>query len=270
MLLKTNYHCHLWRLCVSLVLWMIVIGGYAQDSPYQLSEARDIPLLGVGLAGTIGSVLLKEQRDPLTLRELNSLRTDNILAIDRSVGNFSNDARIASDVLVASTFAMPLVLLAFEESRADAGTWAVMLLETVLLNEALTGMTKALVTRPRPFAYNKQLSAEERMTDDNTFSFFSGHTSHSAALAFFTARVISAYVDQPAVRTAAWTVAALVPAATGLMRYQAGKHFPTDVVVGYVVGASVGWLVPYLHQPQKRRARAFQVVPHGLGVAVVF
>ena len=272
MLSSTHGFSLLLRFCVLLSLWLAALGGYAQGSPYQLTKAREIPLLGVGIAGTVGSMLLKEEREPLTLQELNALRASDILAIDRSVNNFSGSARVASDVLVASSFAAPLILLTFEESRADAGTWGVMLLETVLLNEALTGMTKALVTRPRPFTYNETLSSEERTTDDNTFSFFSGHTSHSAALAFFTARVISVYVDRPAVRTVAWTVAALLPAATGWMRYEAGKHFPTDVVVGYAVGASVGLLIPYLHRSRKRSSseRAFRVVPYGLGIAAVF
>jgi len=43
-----------------------------------------------------------------------------------------------------------------------------------------------------------------------------------------------------------WTTAALIPAITGYLRVKGGKHFPTDVVVGYVVGALVGILVPRL------------------------
>jgi membrane-associated phospholipid phosphatase len=38
-----------------------------------------------------------------------------------------------------------------------------------------------------------------------------------------------------------------MPLTTGLMRYKAGKHFWTDVLIGYAVGALVGVGVPALH-----------------------
>lgn len=263
----------------SVLFLLVSLGSYAQqrvdtrNSPYQLRYSQEIPLMGIGTAGSVVSVLLREQRSPLEVGELNELSTDNVLSIDRSaIANYSNGARIASDGLLIVSYAAPLALLAFEEARSDASTLGLMLLETLLLNETLTGMTKALVTRPRPYTYNTELSTELRIDDDNTFSFFSGHTSHSAAAAFFAARVISAYTDQPTVRTIAWAGAIVLPAATGLMRYEAGKHFPTDVVVGYAIGASVGLLIPYLHEVRKndRSDQRVQIVPHGLGVAVVF
>ena len=54
-----------------------------------------------------------------------------------------------------------------------------------MLNEALTGITKALVKHPRPYAYNQDTPEAVRTSRENTFSFFSGHTSHSAAVSFF-------------------------------------------------------------------------------------
>ena len=65
---------------------------------------------------------------------------------------------------------------------------------------------------------------------------------------FFTAKTLTDYVDRPGVEAVAWTTAALLPAATGFFRYKAGKHFPSDVIVGYVVGATVGVLIPHLHK----------------------
>ena len=50
-----------------------------------------------------------------------------------------------------------------------------------------------------------------------------------------------------------WAAAAAVPAATGILRQQAGKHFWTDVVVGYAWGAAVGLLVPELHKLGKKK-----------------
>ena len=67
-------------------------------------------------------------------------------------------------------------------------------------------------------------------------------------LRFFTAKTLSDYTNRSGVQAVAWTGAILLPAATGFFRYQAGNHFPTDVVVGYVVGAAVGIIVPHIHK----------------------
>ncbi len=222
---------------------------YAQEGTYQLRAAREIPLLAGGAAGVTASVLLRHKHKPLSAEDIGKLNASDILAIDRGDDNYSEAAAATSDVLVLSSFAAPLVLLAFEDARNDAGTLGLVLLETVMMNEALTGITKALVKRPRPYTYNPKVPEAVRTSRENTFSFFSGHTSNSAALAFFTAKTLTDYVDRPGVEAIAWTTAALLPAATGFFRYRAGKHFPSDVVVGYVVGATVGILIPQLHKP---------------------
>jgi membrane-associated phospholipid phosphatase len=47
----------------------------------------------------------------------------------------------------------------------------------------------------------------------------------------------------------AWNAVVLYGAATGVgaLRVAAGKHFPTDIIVGAVLGSAIGWLVPTLH-----------------------
>ena len=226
-------------------------GAYAQEGTYQLSNSREIPLLATGAAGMTASILLRNKREPLSLEGVDKLSVDDILAIDGQGTNYSEGAAITSDLLVCSSFAAPLALLAFSETRGDAGTLGLILLETMMLNEALTGITKALVKRPRPYTYNRDAPEAVRTSRENTFSFFSGHTSHSAAMSFFTAKTLSDYVDRPGVRAVAWTGAFLLPAATGFFRYKAGKHFPSDVIVGYIVGATVGFVVPHIHKSSR-------------------
>ena len=45
-----------------------------------------------------------------------------------------------------------------------------------------------------------------------------------------------------------WGVAAAVPAVVAYFRVRAGKHFLSDNLVGYAVGATVGVMVPRLHR----------------------
>jgi membrane-associated phospholipid phosphatase len=78
----------------------------------------------------------------------------------------------------------------------------------------------------------------------------------AAASMFFMAKVYSDYHPNSRWRYAVWTVAALSPATTALLRVRAGKHFPIDVALGYVVGAATGYLVPFAHQKlQQKRLR---------------
>jgi len=48
-----------------------------------------------------------------------------------------------------------------------------------------------------------------------------------------------------------WGAAITIPAVMGYFRVAAGKHFPTDVMAGYLVGGAVGFLVPHLHRKKK-------------------
>ena len=50
------------------------------------------------------------------------------------------------------------------------------------------------------------------------------------------------------VKTVTWISAATIPAAMGVLRVRSGRHFPTDVITGYAVGALLGWAVPYIHR----------------------
>jgi F0F1-type ATP synthase assembly protein I len=47
-----------------------------------------------------------------------------------------------------------------------------------------------------------------------------------------------------------WTAAALIPAVTGFSRVNTHNHFPTDVIVGYIVGAAIGYLIPEFHKSE--------------------
>ncbi|MEZ4880043.1 MAG: phosphatase PAP2 family protein [Chitinophagales bacterium] len=50
-----------------------------------------------------------------------------------------------------------------------------------------------------------------------------------------------------------WTGAAIIPAITGLCRYGAGKHFFTDVIVGYAIGSAIGIGIPQLHKIKQKK-----------------
>jgi membrane-associated phospholipid phosphatase len=66
-----------------------------------------------------------------------------------------------------------------------------------------------------------------------------------------------------------WGAAAVVPAWTGYQRYKAGKHFPTDVIAGYLVGGACGILIPELHKSPKNRT-SLTITPSFNGVFLTY
>jgi membrane-associated phospholipid phosphatase len=64
----------------------------------------------------------------------------------------------------------------------------------------------------------------------------------------FMAKVFSDYSTNRNAEVAMWTGAVLFPALTGFFRVDSGHHFTTDAIVGMVMGAAAGYIVPALHR----------------------
>jgi membrane-associated phospholipid phosphatase len=118
------------------------------------------------------------------------------------------------------------------------------------------------VRRPRPLTYNPLVPTSEKTGTGKSNSFFSGHTSFSSAATFFMAKV---YTDYHHIRgwnrILAYTIAAVPPALVGYYRMRAGKHFKTDVMLGFLVGATSGIIVPELHR-NKEKKNALTMIPY--------
>jgi membrane-associated phospholipid phosphatase len=45
-----------------------------------------------------------------------------------------------------------------------------------------------------------------------------------------------------------WGTSLTLASATAYCRVAAGEHFPTDVIVGSMVGSTIGYLIPVIHK----------------------
>lgn len=216
---------------------------------YALQWKTDLSIVGLGLgSGTMGWSFGKKVK-PFQPAELALLDRQDVFQIDRKATYLlSEKAAHASDVLFYAATLAPVLLLADPKISKEGGVVSLLYLETLTLAGGLTQMTKNLARRPRPYTYNPSAPMQLKQQRDARKSFFSGHTSSTAASCFFAAKVWSDFHPGNRWKPAVWTAAALIPAVTGYFRIRAGRHFFTDVTVGYVVGATVGWFVPYSHQ----------------------
>lgn len=110
-------------------------------------------------------------------------------------------------------------------------------------------MGPRFVERYRPAVYYENLPLEERNYGRLRNSFYSGHTATVAVGTFFTAKVYADYhPDLGGKKYLLYGLALVPPTVVGIYRIKALRHFPTDVVIGGIVGAGVGFLVPELHR----------------------
>ncbi len=237
---------------VALLLVLISLHSpvSAQESDvYSLSWKREIPVIGTAGVTHATGFLLNFFKDPLTEQQISNLDEQDIWQLDRSAAsNYSEDFALASDFGTATSMAVPLALAGDPTIRQDWKQLTLLYAESLLVTNGLTTLTKHLVQRKRPYTYNPDAPLAIKLEKDATSSFFSGHTSLAATGTFFAAKVYSDYHPDSPAKPYVWIAAAVLPAATGYFRYEAGEHFPTDVVAGYVVGGSVGILIPEIHK----------------------
>ncbi len=230
------------------------------SSPYRLSWKLDVPLTSFALTTGVTYIILDSQTPSLSDTYINSLKRSDILSFDRDASfNWSPPVATASDVLLYTSFAIPLSLFSDKRIRKDYLKIGLIYAETFALTAAITSLTKNLVKRPRPFVYNQNVAIDFKKERSAQYSFFSGHTSVTAAMCFMTAKIFNDYNKGNKAVPWVWASAALVPAVTGILRQQAGKHYWSDVISGYLIGAAIGILVPELHRnnfvKKKKRIR---------------
>ena len=238
---------------LALVLTPMANAQSSSDSAtYALRWRTDALMLGGSLALAGTGVLVRGSQEPIPENTIGSLRTTSVNAFDRQVFDLIGDRRTAlrnSDMVVGLTVAAPLLLGLDKKVREEWKPLLVMYAETMMLNTGIQNWTSHLTDRYRPITYVTDAPMNERMDNVNHNSFYSGHTSATAAASFFTASVI---VDlHPELGWKRWLVysaAVVPPAMAGYYRMQAGKHFPTDVITGAIAGAAVGTLVPAIHR----------------------
>lgn len=231
----------------ALCMCVVLLPGWSLGQQrYQLGWRRDAALVGAGL-GLNGIALLQAQR-PLPALTV-PLDPAAVNGVDRlALGRWDPASHTASNVLfgVGVGVSLASAMLVYKDDGPMVP--AALILESSLLTAGITNVVKELVKRPRPYLYEPGIPAELLAGRDDRHSFWSGHTANMAAISFTTAFLVQGSEASAAVKTTTWIGAATVPAAMGWLRVRSGRHFPTDVLTGYAIGAFVGWAVPYIHR----------------------
>ena len=215
---------------------------------YELSAGKELGIIGSAVGLSSLSAYFNAKNDIITKAEIQALDANDVWKFDRWVTKqYHLSAKKSSDLALFGSFLLPLTTLANSNSQGEFGKVSLMTLQTILLNSSITNLVKVTVKRPRPYLYNQDVALSLKLRKADRYSFFSGHTSTTAALAFMTAQMHTDFNGGRA-NAAVWSIAAAIPTFTAIQRMRAGKHFLSDVLLGYLIGATVGILVPQIHR----------------------
>lgn len=256
-----------------------------KDKGSQVYRMNPWVSLGIVLASWGSNAVLLtriKEKDNLDDAALAAVDPDNVPGFDRwalrqdpeESGKFHR----LSDRIFEGATVLPIFLLLDRSIRRD---W----LETILLyaeTQSVASITYAaspfgpqFVNRYRPIVYYESVDYDQRVYGEQRNSMFSGHVSTIAASTFFAAKVYTDYHPELGGKKYIFYGLAAVPAlASAYYRIKALKHFPSDTMIGGIVGAGIGWLVPALHKRwAERTADRFSLSGYygtdGKGLAVL-
>ena len=239
------------------------------QSPYKTSWEKDGIILGSNLAVAFLGSSLENKTTPLSVQEIDALSRNKVNAFDRSATyNWSKNISSVSDVCVIMTALSPVSLFLDKEIREDFQTVSTMYLETMLLAAFLPSIAKGSAERIRPFVYNENAPLNDKLDVEAKKSFFSGHTTVAFASAVFLSTVYEGCFPDSKYKNYVWAGSLFTASLTGFLRYESGAHFPTDVLIGAVVGSAVGYLIPYLHNTNSSESDVYPSINNTNGITL--
>ena len=222
----------------------------APGRAYQLSWGIDLPVIAIGTVMMTARGMRDQASGPpaYCLTTPQGCDKNRLLFIDRPfAGRYDKNWNTFSDAGAVTMGLAPLVLLGADGRVVDGLNDAVVIYESGLLASALSSLSTLSTERARPFVYGTKAPRSVRYGPDGALSYFSGHASFAFAMAMSTFWTVKRRHPHSAYPWVVLGVGLGAATAVATARVMAGKHFPTDVLAGAAVGASLGTLVPFLH-----------------------
>ncbi len=235
----------------SLIFFILILlisqNSYSQSAFYQSSKNKDIVLFSSSTLLFGSSFYFQKKTKPLSESQVLSLKQSDVNHFDRIACRFySKKIAHISDGLAISSLLFNSYYLFHKDTKKDFFKIEMVTLQSLLLSQALANSFK-LTLRNRPFMYNQEVDMSEKLKTESRLSFFSAHTSTVSSLAFSFAFAHQLYFKNHKANPYILTGAIIIPAIQGYLRVRAGKHFPTDVITGYIVGLGSSYLIHKLH-----------------------
>jgi membrane-associated phospholipid phosphatase len=237
-----------------------VVNG--EEQVYKINPAVDIPIVAVGSVWSVYALSKVYTKTPPTVAEIQGLNKDNIPAFDRwSIYPYNDKLEKLSYYPFYASIPLPFIFfLSTNRTNNDFFKLSFLYWETISILGLVGTSSSYLVDRYRPYCYTNETPMDRRTSKVARNSFFSGHVEMVAAPLFFIAKVYSDYYPESNVKWVFYGFAASVTTFTAYTRLKGGDHFPSDILLGVLVGTLSGILVPELH---KNKNSDLSVLPYG-------
>ena len=242
---------------------------------YDVSVRLDVPLaLGITLTSVLG-VYRYYNMERISAEDLKP--RSEFLPWDRPfVGHYNGWATTVSHYTGVLAVA-PLALAGYSWFQGDAdahdfGAFTLMFVEAFALQNALNQIVRSSQLWPRPFVYAEHGEGRikaESAKGEAYGSFYSGHASAAFTVAIFTGEWFSEIYPDSKYKPLVWASSFALASGVAALRVVAGKHYPTDVVVGALVGTGVSLGVLKLHEICKNKI-SFWAFPGYIGTIFHF
>jgi membrane-associated phospholipid phosphatase len=234
---------------------------------YRMNYWRSLGFSALATAANLYAIpnLIKDKK-PLTDAELQALNPNIFSDFDKWALNQDIDHErrgkidVTSDRILTVTSVGAAALFLDKKIRKD---W----LRILALYVETSGATFSVYNfspfgalfnnKIRPLAYYDNFPLELRKDGNSRNSFYSGHVANAAASTFFMAKVYSDYHPElGGKKYLLYGLATLPPLLISYLRVKALFHFPTDCLVGLIIGGSMGVLVPETHRIKNKKGLA--------------
>jgi len=239
-------------------------------------------IIVVGMAGDLFAIPRLKSKAPLTDEELLFIHSEQqknlINPVDRwALKQKTSDRTLwkkISDDGEIGIFLLPSLLMIDKNIRKDWLHLLFMYVEGHTITFTFYNYSPLgpyFQNRLRPAAYYPELSENAQKNSNNRNSFYSGHVASCAYSTFFMAKVFCDYhPNAGAAKYLLYLAASVPPLAIGYARIRSLDHFPSDVAVGFGLGALIGIVVPALHKLRcsKNISLGLATAPNAVGLKV--
>ncbi|MCK9423675.1 MAG: phosphatase PAP2 family protein [Bacteroidales bacterium] len=241
-------------------------------------------IIAVGMVGDLFAIRHLKNKASLSDEELLFVNTPQQINLINSIDRWSlkQPASISdramwkkvSDYGEIGIFLLPALLIIDKNIRRDWYDILLMYVEGHTITFTFYNYSPLgpfFQNRLRPAVYYPELGSEEQKNSNNRNSFFSGHVGSCTFSTFFMAKVFCDYHPNiGAAKYLLYLAASIPPLAIGYARIRALDHFPSDIAVGFGLGAIIGIVLPELHKNRhfKNISLGMFDAPEGTGLTL--
>jgi hypothetical protein len=219
-----------------------------REDVYRIKAGVDVPLTLTGVAWSLYGFSKIYNKDTSTTAQIMALNRNDISRFNRSaIDQYSQKAFNTANIFFYGSMPLPLVLLLDKKIRPDMFKVLFLYIEAMGITGILYTSAAYIHDKYRPYAYNPA-ALDRRKRGGAKNSFYAGHVALVATSAFFVAKTYADYHPDSKIKWLLYTMASAATATTGYLRYKAGEHFPTDIILGTGLGTLTGILVPHFHK----------------------